>query len=73
MTKKKLPKINRDTGNRSDGGYKHDNACIAFGNPMDAIGKREFMKQYERDYNAMYVKEKKDKDRSKILRKNDNL
>jgi hypothetical protein len=53
--------------------YDWDAGAIAFGNPLDAIRKREFMKQYEKDYAALYQKEKKDKDRSKILRKNDNL
>jgi hypothetical protein len=53
--------------------YDWDAGAIAFGDPMDAIKKREFFKQYEKDYNAMYVKEKKDKDRSKILRKNEML
>jgi hypothetical protein len=73
MTKKKLPKINRRRAAGSGSGYSHDNACVAFGNPMDAIEKREFLKKYERDYNEMYRKETKEKDRSKILRKNETM
>lgn len=32
-------------------GYQWDNGAIAFGDPMDVLKKREFMKDYERQAN----------------------
>jgi hypothetical protein len=72
MSQKKLPKINRDSGKGATG-YQWDNGLQAFGNPMDAAERREFMKQYDKDYNAMYRAENKPKCRKKMLRKNETL
>jgi hypothetical protein len=72
MSQKKLPKINRDSGKGATG-YQWDNGLQAFGNPMDAIERREFDKKFQEDYRALYPQPAKPKSRKKIMLKNDNL
>jgi hypothetical protein len=72
MTKKKLPKINRDSGKGATG-YQWDNGNIAFGSALDAIERREFMKNYDKEYRQMYKKPVKPKSRKKIILKNELL
>jgi hypothetical protein len=69
--KKRLPKVNRYTGNAT--GYGWDNAALAFGDPFDLISKRDCRKEWEKDYQALYRADPKPKSRAKILRKNEML
>jgi hypothetical protein len=53
--------------------YDWDAGAIVFGDPMDAIRKREFDKKLQEDYRALYPTPAKPKSRKKIMLKNDNL